>query len=146
MASGCALVNGTTQRVNISTSAPNAEVIVDSRPVGHTRESEPLVVVLKRAENHVVVARKEGYTSKYVTVSEKLSTLGILDAIGTWLFLLPGISIVTGCAMELDPSDVYVALDPIQVIVPSTSSSPASTHTNVPENMATPPQQSPAPP
>ena len=144
LGSGCALVNGTTQRVAISTSVPGARVVVDGKPAGFTREGgEPLVVILKRADDHIVSASKDGYTSNYIRIENKLSTLGILDAIGTWLFLLPGISILTGSAMELTPSDVYLTLDRQQA--PATSAAPPVTDVPPPVQPIKP-QNTTAPP
>jgi hypothetical protein len=136
--------------VAISTSVPDAKIIVDGRPVGYTREGQgPLVVTLKRADEHIVTASKDGYTSNYTKIGSQLSTLGILDAVGTWIFLLPGISIITGCAMELQPPDVYVALDPKQapvpVPVPSGPIPPAPPQPVVPESTNSPSRQ-PQPP
>ena len=111
---GCALVNGTTQRVAITSNVPDVKIVVDGRPRGRTEEGAPLVVVLKRSSEHIVTALKDGYTSNYVRIDSQLCTLGILDIVGTWLFLLPGISLLTGGAFELTPSEVYIALDPKQ--------------------------------
>lgn len=113
LSSGCSLVNGTTQRVSIATSVPGAQVFVDGAPVGRTDEGKPVVVSLKRRSDHVVVATKEGYSSRAVRIENELSGLGTLDLIGTWLILLPGISFLMGTAWELQPKDVYVALDPV---------------------------------
>jgi PEGA domain len=119
--SGCALVNGTTQRVAISTSVADAKVVVDGHPVGHTEGEAPLVVKLKRSSLHIITAEKEGYASNHVTTESQLSGLGIMDVIGTFLFLVPGISLLTGGAFEVQPSDVYITLDKKEAAAPQAS-------------------------
>jgi hypothetical protein len=109
--SGCALVNGTTQKVSINTSEPGAQVYVDGEPKGKTGEGRPIVIAMSRKETHVVTATKEGYASNQVMVNKDLSGLGVLDLIGTCLFLVPGISLIMGSAWDLTPSSVFVPLD-----------------------------------
>jgi hypothetical protein len=114
VSTGCSLTQGTHQKVAITTNVSGAKVLVNGKPVGESRgEGSPLVVSLKRNDTHVVSVQKDGYSSQYQKVESKISTLGILDLIGTWLFLLPGISFLTGSAMELEPADVYVVLVPL---------------------------------
>ena len=148
--SGCALLNGMTQNVSVKANVPDADVLIDGHKVGTTHLSKPTVVVLRRSENHVVIGRKEGYTSKCVTVSQKLSPLVVLDAIGVWLFLLPGISIVTGCAMNLEPASVYLKLESVPVpAVPTTMSSaitPTSAEASSPKGAAIGSEELAAPP
>jgi hypothetical protein len=110
--SGCALVNGTTQKVMITSNVQGASIMVDGHPKGKTQDTGvPIVVHLKRNTTHSVSAEKEGYSSRYVMVDSQLCTLGILDVIGIWFFLLPGISLLTGGAFELTPNEVYIPLD-----------------------------------
>jgi hypothetical protein len=109
--SGCALVNGTTQKVAISTSVPDAKITVDGTPAGHTPGEAPLVVSLKRKSMHIITAEKEGYHAGHVTLDNQLCALGILDVVGIFFFLLPGISLLTGGAFELQPSEAYITLD-----------------------------------
>jgi hypothetical protein len=113
--SGCALVNGSSQRISISTSVPDARIVVDGRPVGKTQEGEPLVLIVKRNEDHVITAQKDGYISKYQRTETRICTLGVLDLVGACIFLIPVISFITGGAFEIQPSDVYIALDPAMV-------------------------------
>ena len=92
-----------------------------------------MVVRLKRGSDHIITAQKEGYTSNYIRLESQLRPLGIVDVIGTWLFLLPGISLLTGGAYELEPSEIYIALDRKESVPP-------------PPVVATPPVTVPAPP
>jgi hypothetical protein len=112
-ASSCALVNGTKQRVEITTNIGAARVFVDGRPVGRIDdEGKPLIVPLERKAPHTVTA----------TVDSRVSFLGILDLIGACVFLLPGVSFVAGTAWELEPSTVYLELDrdqPATVVQPA---------------------------
>ena len=110
--SGCALANGTTQKVSINTSVPEARIFVDGTPRGTTEEGRPVVVDLKRHSDHIVVASKEGFTSSQATINNGLSGLGVADVVGTCLFILPCISLLTGSAWELSPTSVFLPLDP----------------------------------
>jgi hypothetical protein len=122
-ASSCALVNGTKQRVEITTNIGAARVFVDGRPVGRIDdEGKPLIVPLERKAPHTVTASKEGYRTRSATVDSRVSFLGILDLIGACVFLLPGVSFVAGTAWELEPSTVYLELDrdqPATVVQPA---------------------------
>ena len=75
--SGCALVNGSRQNVAITTSVPDARIVVDGRPVGTTQDGVPLIVRLERSKDHIVVAQKEGYTSQHQRLDNKIDTLGV---------------------------------------------------------------------
>jgi hypothetical protein len=142
LGSGCALVRGTTQRVSFYTTEPAATVNLNGKPAGSTHErGTPLVLTLPRNNNYVVTASKDGYKSDSVLINSQISGIGIVDAIGAYLFLIPGISILTGSAMTLTPSEVHVTMQPIQT--PVIASPPVALPVVPPGNGAPPIQTQP---
>lgn len=108
----CSFVNGTTQRIAVTSTVPDVRVLADGQPVGTTGPENPLIIRLKRKNSHYLTGVKEGYSSYPVNVQATLSSLGVLDVIGGFIFLLPFITLITGHAFELEPDSVYLNLEP----------------------------------
>jgi hypothetical protein len=130
--SGCALGRGTTQAVSVYSSAPDTKVIINGNPAGSTRApSIPLVLTLRRDNNYVVAGSKDGYKSNTVVIDSKISGIGIVDAVGAYLILIPGISVINGSAMTLTPSEVHLVLEPVSEESSSAGRVTAETSTSV---------------
>jgi hypothetical protein len=114
MVFGCAFVTGRYQNVPITTNVPGAKVFIDGRPFGVSRgEGDPLIANLKKSKEHYVTVTKDDYESTTRSLRATLSGVGILDAIGAAIFILPIITVVTGFAYELEPDALYIPLDPL---------------------------------
>jgi hypothetical protein len=65
---------------------------------------------VKRNRDVSIQCYKEGYAPYQRTIGNHFNTTGVLDAVGTWLFLLPGIGLFTPGAWSLDETDVTISL------------------------------------
>ena len=75
-----------------------------------------------------VLVKKEGFQTSSKMVDYHLSTTGILDIVGTCLFLLPVIGLVTPGANSLDDTTLFVQLSPEEKSAPVTNASPVTAH------------------
>jgi len=63
------IVNGSRQAIGFSTNPTNAEIWVDNRFVGRS----PLIVEMKRCDNHFVRIQLDGYMPYELTLTKELS-------------------------------------------------------------------------
>ncbi len=106
LASGCSFFGDKTQEVTILTEPKDAEVLVNNKQCGN-----PVSVVVPCDQPLAVVVRKPGYQTCTKTVTPVLSKLGLLDVVGTVLFLVPGIGLFSDAAQELPETNLYIVLD-----------------------------------
>ena len=59
------------------------------------------------------MASKPGYQTAYYNIDSSLNTTGILDIIGTFIFILPLIGVFCPGSKSLDENNVALNLDPI---------------------------------
>jgi hypothetical protein len=109
MAPACSFANGDKQTVKIFTDKP-AKITVNGNACGETSGSgAPIEVTLERNKEHLVVAQGGGLEARRRFTST-LSPLGILDIIGIFFFLIPGITLITGHAFMLEPDAMHLTL------------------------------------
>jgi hypothetical protein len=110
---GCAFATGgLLQEVPVTTNVSGAKIMVDGQPYGNSPDGgAPLIVNLKRNKPHFVTASKDGYESSTRSLEKTLNSLGMLDAIGAAIWLLPIVTLITGQAWELEPESLYLPLD-----------------------------------
>ena len=100
---GCSAFQPKTQNVTITTPTPGAQIFVDGENVG----TSPTSVALKRNQEHSIIAKGSGMTGTY-NLGTRISTVGVLDIIGTFIFIVPVIGIFTPGFKELDRTNVVV--------------------------------------
>ncbi|HZZ41850.1 MAG TPA: PEGA domain-containing protein [Tepidisphaeraceae bacterium] len=100
---GCSAFQPPTQMVSISTTLPGSDIYVDGAMVGKS----PVTVSMQRNISHSILA-KNGDRSGVATVDKRISGTGILDIVGTFVFLIPAIGLFTPGMWELDPTAVAV--------------------------------------
>lgn len=109
-APSCSLFQGDKQQVSVITDRP-AKITVDGVSMGETKGgNEPLrLEPLTRKDEHLVIAQGDGLEArkKFTTT---LSPLGILDVVGIFFFLIPGITLITGHAFMLEPETLRLEL------------------------------------
>ena len=106
--SGCALVfKGPNDRLNLSSSVPGAEVLVD----GVSRGFTPLTLELKADRAYTLVFRKPGFADQKVVVQNRVGALWVVLDVVTGLVPLL-VDAATGAWYEFDRDDVYVVLTP----------------------------------
>jgi hypothetical protein len=117
---GCAFFTGTRQDVKISTNLAGAQIYVDGQLYGTSAgDGVPMTVNLKKSEPHVVMVSKEGYETTTGRFDKTLSSAGMADVIGAWIWLLPIITVITGHAYKLEPDTMFVPLEPAVAKAPS---------------------------
>jgi hypothetical protein len=107
--SSCAvLFQGTKERVNIISETTDAKIYVDGNYVGTGTTS----VKLKRKEDHIIVAQKDGYKSKTIPLDKQFQV--------GWVFLYV---FVNPFAIITDaPTGAWYGFDKSQVVVPELES------------------------
>jgi hypothetical protein len=128
-ASGCAtVVNGTTQKVGVSSNPPGAHVLIDNQIQVYT----PASVDLSRSQSHTFYFRKEGYQDDSFVLTSGTSgwVFGNIIAGG----LIGGmVDFATGAARKLSQDQIHVTLAPLAAGQQPASfqafaSQPTSTH------------------
>jgi hypothetical protein len=102
---GCSAFRGHTQTMNINCDPSDAILTVNGQ-----RSTPPSQVRVKRNRDVSIQCYKEGYAPYQRTIGNHFNATGVLDAIGTWLFLLPGIGLFTPGAWSLDETDIMISL------------------------------------
>ena len=102
---GCSAFRSHMQTMNISCSPSDAILMVNGQ-----RQSSPAQVSVKRNRDVSLQCYKEGYAPYQRTIGHHFNETGVLDAVGTWLFLVPGIGLFTPGAWSLDETDVTISL------------------------------------
>jgi formylglycine-generating enzyme required for sulfatase activity len=107
----CSLTQSEKQTVSVITDRP-AKIFVDEKPVGETKgDGQPLTLQpLERNQAHLVFAKSNDGLEARGKFDSTLSALGVLDTIGIFIFLIPGITLITGHAFELDPNPMFLTL------------------------------------
>lgn len=104
-ASCATMVNSTTQRVNISSDPPGAQVAVDNMPAGVT----PTTIELKRKSQHTVKIEKAGYLPQEETILQSTSGWLAGDIIAGGLIGL-GVDAASGGMYNLTPDSISATL------------------------------------
>ena len=103
--SGCSFLAPSTQSVYINGTPADATVVVNGKTV-----KIPATIEVPRNKNLTIVAYKEGFKPYNSTTGYSLSSVGMLDAIGCWLLLLPGAGLLAPGAWELMNDNFYYVL------------------------------------
>lgn len=103
------IINGTTQKIPLTSEPLGASVSVDGQPIGCT----PMQVEMKRKTSHLITFEKEGYETENVRVEPVLSgaVAGNIIAGG---FIGWGVDAYNGSQYRLIPDTVSVTMRPCQ--------------------------------
>lgn len=108
---GCAFLNGSHQTVRVSSNVP-ARIYAGPLRVAETDGHSETRVQLRRGEQHVLVAKAEGYEDMEVGLVRRINALGSLDLIGAILIAVPVVTFATGHAYSIEPRSVSFELEP----------------------------------
>ena len=103
--SGCSAFRSHNQTLNISSVPQGANVSVN----GMTYKT-PTQVSVKRNEPVAIQCYKAGYVPYTRTIDDHLNITGILDIVGTCIFIIPVIGLFTPGAWDLDETNVNIVL------------------------------------
>lgn len=102
---GCSVFRSSTETVNVSCAQEGSTIMLND-----ARFQNVAHFAAQRDKPLVIRCYKEGYYPYSQTVNYHLNTTGVLDIVGTFLFLLPVIGLFTAGAFSLDTTDVNVQL------------------------------------
>lgn len=105
--SGCSFFGPRMQTITISSEPLGAEISVNGETVG----TSPLRTQVHRGEDLLIEARLPGYEAGFRTTHRSLSTVGILDAFGAFLILVPLIGLLSPAAWAHEPTSYAIILD-----------------------------------
>ena len=106
--SGCSFFAPSMQTIHITSWPEGAKVRAGGQVVGET----PIQFEAHRGDNLLIEVQKEGYQTQYRTTSRTLSSMGILDAVGGCLFLVPLLGLLSSGAWKHDPDKYGIILEP----------------------------------
>jgi hypothetical protein len=105
LTSACSAFLPKTQTTDVTCSPEGAVVVVNGQ-----RYKSPAQFEAKRNRDLSIQCRKEGYETAQRTVGHHFNATGVLDVVGTVLYLLPGIGLLTPGAYSLDETNVNIEL------------------------------------
>ena len=108
---GCSAFVGSRQSVSVMTATPTAEIYANGELVGRGNHAE---FRAKRNKDVQIMVKAKGYYSGYSSIGNELSTTGILDIVGTILFIFPVICLFFPGAKTLDRQNVAIDLVPVE--------------------------------
>ena len=103
---GCSLFAPKSETVTINSEPQGAEVLVNNSRQGTT----PCNVSLNCKHDATIVVRKQGYESQVFHINSHLGTCGIMDIVGTALFLFPAVGLFSAGAYTLDQHNIYAPM------------------------------------
>lgn len=111
LGSGCAtIINGTTQKIPISSVPTGAKVTVD-QSTGYTT---PTVLDLSRKRNHTLQVSLGGYNTEVITLQSVMSgaVMGnlVLGGLIGW-----GVDAASGAQKRLVPESIHITLQPTKI-------------------------------
>lgn len=106
--SGCSLFRPAHQTITVRASEPQAQVWINDNFEGEA----PVQASVKRNRSVNIMVEKDGFHPGVRTVGRHLSNTAILDIVGTFLILIPGIGLFSPGAWDLDETQVFIQLLP----------------------------------
>ena len=106
LSSGCSFLAPGTQRLFIRTSEPDAKVYLNGSLIGQGS----LSYQVNRGQKVEVTVQKEGFFPGVRTIERSLSVPGRLDAVGTYLILVPALGLMSPGAYQLDTTEIDIRL------------------------------------
>ncbi len=102
---GCSLFAPKSETVSVNSEPQGAQVYVNNTLKGTTPCS--VSVPCKGAD---IVVKKDGYNTQVYTIGHSLGTCGILDIVGTVMFLVPVFGLLSDGAYTLDQHTIHAPL------------------------------------
>jgi hypothetical protein len=104
-ANGCSFFAPKTENVAVNTVPAGAEVYVNNDFKGNTPCNVPM-----SCKGGEIMVKKAGYDTQIYRVGRHLGTCGIVDIVGTVMFLVPAIGLFSAGAYTLDEHTVNVSM------------------------------------
>lgn len=107
---GCSAFRPSKQGITISTPVSGADVFINGIYAGQA----PLTTQVQRDTDVSIMVRRNGYQPGIRMIGYHFNATGVLDIIGTCLFLLPCIGLFCSGAWSLDETNVIVPMYPAE--------------------------------
>ncbi len=104
---GCSAFRSHTQEVAFRCDQADTFVQVDGVP-----HRMPATLELPRDRAHLIVVERPGFRPVRTTIDRRLNGTGVLDIVGTFLWLVPAIGLLSPGAWSLDQEVVTVQMIP----------------------------------
>ena len=102
---GCSVLAPWKENITVNSEPQGAEVIVPGQ-----RLTTPCVLTVPCNKEVVVIVKKEGYSTATYNIRPTIGICGLLDVVGTFVWLIPGIGLFTPGASTLDQHVIYAPL------------------------------------
>jgi len=120
---GCSVFRSSHQTISISvTDPPDAGVWVN----GNYEGEAPVNVSVMRNTMCIVEVKKKGFIPMRKAIQTDINVTGVLDAVGTYIFLLPVIGVASAGSQSLKETDLVLRLAPDDNLAASTNASAAT--------------------
>ena len=103
---GCSTFASKTQQFSVTATPKDASIIIN----GQLRGKGHAVAEVKRDSSVSVMVSKKGCQPMHRAIGHSINGLGILDGLGTFLFLVPAFGLASAGAYSLDEDSVHFTL------------------------------------
>lgn len=103
---GCSFFVGNRQNVTVTTNVETAQIFANGELVGTGMVS----FKAPRNQDMQLMAKAEGYQTAFHHIDTKLSTAGILDVVGLFVWIIPIFGLFSAGSKQLDETNVALNL------------------------------------
>ncbi len=104
---GCSTFVPHRQKVSIIASEPDAKIYINGELIGTGR----VETKVPRNRDASVMVKCDGYYTATRMLSTTMSTVGVIDIIGGWIWLVPWLGLLFPGSKEIDTPNMTVVLD-----------------------------------
>jgi hypothetical protein len=104
--SGCSLFVPSHETVMVTTSEADADIFINGNFAGKGTVTSSV----KRNANVSIMAKKEGFQPATRSISKTLSTTGLVDVVGGFIFLIPFVGLMAPGAWDLSEQNISIMM------------------------------------
>lgn len=105
--SSCSILNWSRTPITVSASEPDAKIYIDGEYMGVGR----VQTRVSRHKDHSVLVRKDGFYPAQKNISYRLGTIGTIDCLFGFVWLVPFIGLAFPGAYVADETNVALLLE-----------------------------------
>jgi hypothetical protein len=104
---GCSTFVPHRQKVSVIASEPDAKIYINGELIGTGR----VETKVPRNRDASVMVKCDGYYTATRMFSTTMGTVGVIDIIGGWIWLVPWLGLLSPGSKEIDTPNMTVVLD-----------------------------------